>query len=53
MRKDGLEDDAAELKAATVHWLRGISEDVKIRPREHGRDDAGHSSMQTTDRYIK
>lgn len=55
MRKDGLEDDAAELKAATVHWLRhtDISEDVKIRPREHGRDDAGHSSMQTTDRYIK
>ena len=55
MRTDGLEEDAAELKAATVHWLRhtGISEDVKIRPREHVRDDAGHSSMQTTDRYIE
>jgi site-specific recombinase XerD len=54
MRLDGLEDDAAELKAATVHWLRhtGISEDVKHRPREHVRDDAGHSNMATTDRYI-
>ena len=39
---------------ATVHWLRhtGISEDVKIRPREHVRDDAGHSSSAITDRYI-
>jgi len=55
MREEGLEEDAAELRTATVHWLRhtGISEDVKIRPREHVRDDAGHSSMQTTDRYIE
>jgi len=54
MKKDGLEDDALDLKMATVHWLRhtGISEDVKFRPREHVRDDAGHASMQTTDRYI-
>ncbi len=54
MKADGLEDDAFELKAATVHWLRhtGISEDVKHRPREHVRDDAGHASMATTDRYI-
>jgi len=54
MKDDGLEDDALDLKAATVHWLRhtGISEDVKLRPREHVRDDAGHSSMATTDRYI-
>jgi len=54
MKDDGLEDDALDLKAATVHWLRhtGISEDVKFRPREHVRDDAGHSSMATTDRYI-
>lgn len=50
----GQEDDATELKAATVHWLRhtGISEDVKIRPREHVKEDAGHSSMATTDKYI-
>lgn len=55
MKQDGLGDDAIALKAATVHWLRhtGISEDVKVRPREHVRDDAGHGSMQTTDRYIE
>lgn len=54
MKEDGLKNDAIELKAATVHWLRhtGISEDVKFRPREHVRDDAGHASMATTDRYI-
>ncbi len=50
----GQEQEATELKAATVHWLRhtGISEDVKIRPREHVKEDAGHSSMATTDKYI-
>ncbi len=55
MKKDGLEEDAHDLRAATVHWLRhtGISEDVKIRPREHVRDDAGHATMATTDRYIE
>lgn len=54
MVQDGLEEDAAELRSATVHWLRhtGISEDVKKRPREHVRDDAGHTSAQTTERYI-
>jgi len=55
MKNDELEEDAAELRAATVHWLRhtGISEDVQFRPREHVRDDAGHSSMATTDLYIE
>jgi len=55
MMEKGLEDEATELRVATVHWLRhtGISEDVKHRPREHVRDDAGHASMQTTDRYIE
>jgi len=55
MCEEGLEEDSGELKAATVHWLRhtGISEDVKFRPREHVRDDAGHASMATTDRYIE
>lgn len=55
MVDDGLRDDAEDLKVATVHWLRhtGISEDVKFRPREHVRDDAGHASMATTDRYIE
>ena len=54
MKEDGLKEDAMDLKTATVHWLRhtGISEDVKFRPREHVRDDAGHASMATTDRYI-
>lgn len=54
MVQDGLHDEALELKTATVHWLRhtGISEDVKHRPREHVRDDAGHSSSAITDKYI-
>lgn len=54
LREKGLGEEADNLGAATVHWLRhtGISEDVKIRPREHVRDDAGHSSSATTDRYI-
>ena len=47
-------EDAENLHIATVHWLRhtGISEDVKIRPREHVRDDAGHYSSAVTDKYI-
>ncbi|GAB4392916.1 MAG: site-specific integrase [Gammaproteobacteria bacterium] len=54
LQQDGLHDEANALQAATVHWLRhtGISEDVKIRPREHVRDDAGHGSSAITDRYI-
>ena len=50
----GDKHEATLLRAATVHWLRhtGISEDVKRRPREHVRDDAGHSSSAITDRYI-
>ncbi|WP_115706999.1 tyrosine-type recombinase/integrase [Legionella sainthelensi] len=54
LRIKGHGEEADNLTAATVHWLRhtGISEDVKIRPREHVRDDAGHSSSATTDRYI-
>ena len=54
LRQAGFTHEADTLDTATVHWLRhtGISEDVKIRPREHVRDDAGHSSSATTDRYI-
>lgn len=54
MCDDGLKSDAEDLRVATVHWLRhtGISEDVKVRPKEHVREDAGHASMATTDRYI-
>ena len=54
MESQGLEEEAQELRVSTVHWLRhtGISEDVKFRPKEHVREDAGHASMATTDRYI-
>ncbi|OGT60868.1 MAG: integrase [Gammaproteobacteria bacterium RIFCSPHIGHO2_12_FULL_45_12] len=54
LNSDGFVEDSDMLMAATVHWLRhtGISEDVKIRPREHVRDDAGHSSSAITDQYI-
>lgn len=54
LTQDGFEEEAEMLNEATVHWLRhtGISDDVKIRPREHVRDDAGHSSSATTDKYI-
>lgn len=54
IQNDGFQEEAEILATATVHWLRhtGISEDVKIRPREHVRDDAGHSSSAITDRYI-
>jgi len=53
-QEDYLAEEAEQLKAATVHWLRhtGISEDVKHRPREHVRDDAGHGSSAITDKYI-
>ena len=54
MRAEGFDGEADRLAEATVHWLRhtGISEDVKHRPREHVRDDAGHGSSAVTDRYI-
>lgn len=54
LKQDGFDDDADALLEATVHWLRhtGISDDVKRRPREHVRDDAGHSSSAITDKYI-
>ncbi len=51
---DNQQEEADQLANATVHWLRhtGISDDVKTRPREHVRDDAGHSSGAITDKYI-
>jgi integrase len=54
LKRDGHMDQADSLSEATVHWLRhtGISDDVKLRPREHVRDDAGHGSGAITDRYI-
>ena len=54
LKADGFNEDAQSLMNATVHWLRhtGISDDVKHRPREHLRDDAGHSTSSITDKYI-
>jgi site-specific recombinase XerD len=54
LRRERSAEEADRLATATVHWLRhtGISEDVKYRPREHVRDDAGHGSSAITDRYI-
>lgn len=54
LRQTGEEEEANLLASATVHWLRhtGISDDVQHRPREHVRDDAGHSTSAITDRYI-
>lgn len=54
MQEEGFQEDAERLLSATVHWLRhtGISDDVKHRPREHVRDDAGHGSSAITDKYI-
>ena len=54
LENDNKIEEANNLRVATVHWLRhtGISEDVKMRPREHVRDDAGHSSSAITDKYI-
>jgi len=54
LREDGFIEEANGMQSATVHWLRhtGISDDIKRRPREHVRDDAGHSSSITTDKYI-
>ncbi|WP_032114032.1 tyrosine-type recombinase/integrase [Candidatus Paracaedibacter symbiosus] len=54
LNKDGFIEEAESLIEATVHWLRhtGISDDVKRRPREHVRDDAGHGSGAITDKYI-
>jgi site-specific recombinase XerD len=55
LRKESAQSDADALEAATVHWLRhtGISDDInkRNRPIAHVRDDAGHGSSATTDRY--
>jgi ribosomal protein S8 len=54
LQQEGFLEEVESIQEATVHWLRhtGISDDVKIRPREHVRDEAGHSSSATTDKYI-
>ena len=55
LKKDNQNQLVADLRAATVHWLRhtSISFDVMNRPTEHVRDDAGHENITITDRYIE
>src|SRR3990167_9968583 len=50
----GKKDEADDLAAATVHWLRhtAISTEVEYRPREHIRDEVGHDNASTMDKYI-
>lgn len=47
--------DYENLLHSSAHWLRhtAISEDIKHRPKEHVKEDAGHSSFLTTERYIE
>jgi len=54
LKQENQLEEAEMLRSATVHWLRhtGISDDGKYRPREHVRDDAGHSSSSITDKYV-
>ena len=54
LKKSEKDDEAEDLAAATVHWLRHtcISADIEHRPREHVRDDAGHENANITERYI-
>lgn len=55
LRKQNHKEEASTFETATVHWLRhtGISDDInkRDRPISHVRDDAGHASAVTTDRY--
>jgi len=50
MIENGESENAIELSSASTKWLRntGISRDLKDRPIEHVRDDAGHTSCETT-----
>jgi site-specific recombinase XerD len=54
LNNEHLNLEADELASATAHWLRhtGISDDIVHRPKEHVRDDAGHTSSAITDKYI-
>lgn len=54
LKQAGNIDEADDLAAATVHWLRhtAISTEIEYRPREHIRDDVGHENPATMDKYI-
>lgn len=55
LKQEGHIQEAENLASASAHWLRhtGISDDInkRHRPIVHVRDDAGHASIATTDRY--
>jgi len=54
--RDGFNEDANYLMAATTHWLRhtGATEDAGTRPLKHLADELGHASSETTDKnYIQ
>lgn len=56
LQKDGFDEDANYLMAATTHWLRhtGATEDAGVRPLKHLADELGHASSETTDKnYIQ
>jgi len=55
-QKDGLEQDAQEMRQMTPHSIRhtGISHDINLnnRPLSHVQADAGHDSIDTTSQYL-
>lgn len=55
-QKDGLEQDAREMRQMTPHSIRhtGISHDINLnnRPLSHVQADAGHDSIDTTSQYL-
>jgi site-specific recombinase XerC len=56
LMEDGFEDDANIVRHAGPHWLRhtGTTHDVNDnkRPLTVVRDEAGHSSIETTSLYL-
>ena len=49
---DGFEVEAAELRAATTHWLRHTGASMEVasgRELSHVQADLGHGSIRTTD----
>ncbi len=54
--RDGLEQDALEIRQMTPHSIRhtGISHDINLnhRPLSHVQADAGHDSIDTTSKYL-
>lgn len=55
LKTAGKAEEAENLLQASTHWLRhtGISDSINKydRPVAHVRDDAGHASITTTDKY--